>query len=184
MLTQLAGDTKILKGVIMTTTNKTLLAALMKNEEISTNPEMIEFITATLEAAGRKSGSKHPDILEDGIVIQKWCTRHEQYEDIQGWKGYEEYISDNKRIDASCDIAVAHWRGLTKELNVLEKQIPDTINDTEALQVLMMKIESLKSERAGRYEYPADGDLQKETAVEEAEVVAPKKPKRTKAKKA
>ena len=164
----------------MTTTNKTLLAQLLKNDEISSNADMVKFITDTLEAAGRKSNSAHPDILgDDGKVVQKWCVRHEQYEDIQGWKGHEEYISDNKRIDASCDLAVAHWRALTKDIKNLEKQIPEVIGDTEKLQVLMMKIESKKTERAGKYAYPTDGDVQKETAVEEAEEIAPtKKPRK------
>ncbi len=161
----------------MTTTNKTLLAALMQNEELAGNPALKDFITTTLEAAGRKSNTKNPDKEIDGI-LHKYCQRHDQYEPITGWKGHEEYVSDNKRIDASCDIAVAHWRELTKELKALEKDIPNYMGDAVALQNHMMAVESKRTERAGKYKYPADGDLQKETAAEEQEEAAPIKPKR------
>ena len=159
----------------MTTTNKALLAALLENNEIATNESMVQFITDTLEAAGKKSGNKeHPNYIDDETGLEmKWCIRHEQYEDIRGWK-----VGTNGRLDASCDIAVGQWRALTKELKILEKVTMGLLGDAEKLQDHMMKVEAKKTERAGKYIFPEGATETKEAVIEEQEVIAPKKRKK------
>ena len=128
----------------MNKSNQEIFNKLITNLELAAHSD---FIREVLEAT---KASEHPLIYgEDGEILQKWCLRHEQYEDYSEWT-----IPENGKVDASCDVAVKQWRALTKELKALEKDIPNHFEDPVDLQAFMIKVESKRAERAGKYRYP------------------------------
>jgi hypothetical protein len=125
----------------MTKTNQKILDALLTNAELA---EHKDFITEVLERS-TKSGPKapeHPDYTDEATGIEmKWCIRHEQYEPKSEWT-----VGKNGRMDQSCDVAVKHWRKLTKELKALTDELLET-GDEETRIAAKAKAE----ERSGKF---------------------------------
>ena len=138
----------------MTKTNIALL------EKLSTTPKgvkkwdksQLEFITAMLEKATKSTpkADEHPPIMDGDEIIELWCNRHETYEPVDDFKYYDK----TEKYHPACDTAVKQWNEYTKEIKKLDKMTMDIINKGEEVTPHIMKIESLKSERAGTYTYP------------------------------
>lgn len=132
----------------MTKTNKTLLAALLTNEEIKSNQTMVDFITLTLETAGHKSATGlNPNYIDDDGLEHKWCIRHEQYELITEWT-----VPNSGKLDASCDVAVKQWKEYSKVVKKLEKALLEA-DESDMVEVRTNLILA-KDIRSGKYEYP------------------------------
>ncbi len=147
----------------MTKTNQAILTALLTNTELALHED---FITQILDQAGKKGPKEaaNPDYTDDSTGIEmKWCTRHEQYEPKSGWK-----VGKGGRMDQSCDVAVAQWRLLTKELKSMTKELLETGDED-----LRIATKAKSDERSGKFtpEY---------TTEELLEMAAPSKPTRTK----
>ncbi len=151
----------------MTKINTELLAKLMMNEEISNNPEIVDFITLTLETAGHKSATGlNPNRINEDGNEEKWCIRHEQYELLSEWT-----VPNSGKLDASCDVAVKQWKEYTKAVKKAEKAMFENTDQSKMIEMQAAWV-TAKNIRSGKYSYPTEAV---EIAKEEDTPVKPKR---------
>lgn len=79
----------------------------------------------------------------DGIEY-KYCTRHAQYEPLEGFK-----VDGNGKRQAMCDVAYEQWKQMNNTISSMEKKAFNMLDDIEAMREYVKEINKLKEIRSG-----------------------------------
>lgn len=79
----------------------------------------------------------------DGIEY-KWCTRHSQFEPLEGFK-----VDGNGKRQAMCDVAYEQWKQYNNTISAMEKKAFDMLDDIDAMRAYVGEINKLKEIRSG-----------------------------------
>lgn len=77
-------------------------------------------------------------------IEYKYCTRHGQYEPIEGFK-----VDGNGKRQAMCDVAYEQWKMFNNTISAMEKKAFNMLDDIDAMRAYVGEINKLKEIRSG-----------------------------------